>query len=100
MIEFQYRASTAIGVPLEGEPVVDYVRRTGYEIDRLEAILERHITWYTHKNPNAGECPICAIFIVARGVHRVFESMLGPDVPATEDPRGQDGTLNIAESGT
>lgn len=58
---------------------MDYVRRIGYETDRLESTLERHITWYTHKNPNAGECPICAVFIVLRGLHREFEGMLGPD---------------------
>lgn len=38
--------------------------------------MERHITWYTHKNLGAAECPICAIFIVARGVKRVFEAYL------------------------
>lgn len=45
----------------------------------MESVLERHITWYTHKNQGAAECPICAIFVVCRGVVRDYERMLGGD---------------------
>lgn len=43
MKEIQFRASDVIGRPLEGESPVDYCRRVGYEIDRLESAVERHM---------------------------------------------------------
>lgn len=82
----QYRCSSAIGTPLENETPLQYIRRVGYEIDRIEALLERHITWYTHKNPNAGECPICAICTVVRGLCRDYERMLGQDGDVLVEP--------------
>jgi len=84
VIEFKYRCSEAIGRRLESETPVEYVRRAGYEIERIEALLERHIMWWTHKNLTAAECPICAIFVVSRGLVRDYEGMLGGDV--TEQP--------------
>lgn len=84
MIEFKYRCSEASGRPLDGETPVDYVRRMQYEISRLESVLERHIMWWTHKNLNAAECPICAIFVVSNGLARDYERMLGGDAEQRE----------------
>lgn len=55
--------------------------------------MERHITWYTHKNLGAAECPICAIFIVARGVKRVFESYLVVPDEQSGEASGEDGAV-------
>lgn len=92
-MEVEYKCSTAIGTLGQDESPVDYVRRIGYEIDRIESLMERHITWYTHKNLGAAECPICAIFIVARGVKRVFESFLV--VPEEADGEGSGTTGEV-----
>lgn len=76
---------------MEGEGPVDFVRRMRYEIERLEAMLERHITWWTHKNQSAAECPICAIFVVSRGLVRDYERMLGGDVGEQSEVLPSDG---------
>lgn len=91
VIEFQYRCSEAIGRPLEGESPVEYVRRVRYELDRLETLLERHITWWTHKNNTAAECPICAVFVVSRGVVGDYSRMLGGDDMERQEDEGGDG---------
>lgn len=77
-MQVKYKCSSTIGTPLPSEGPVDYIRRIGYEVDRIEAVLERHIMWYTHKSPNAAECPICATFVLLRGLSKEYEGMLGP----------------------
>lgn len=63
-----------------------------YEISRLESVLERHITWWTHKNLSAAECPICALFVVSKGLARDYERMLGGDADEERvDYEGTDG---------
>lgn len=86
-INREYKANGSIGSPLQDESPVEFVRRVGYEVDRIEAALERHVDWHTHKDPYRTECSICAVLLVARGLLRYLEVSLGP----IEDNQGSDG---------
>lgn len=61
--------------------------------------MERHITWYTHKNPNVGECPICAVFLVCRGLQRQYEAALGPVEQDISESEGGDRGSNPGDAG-
>lgn len=74
----QYKANGSIGAPLQDESPVEFLRRVGYEIDRIESALTRHVEWHTHKDPYRTECSICASLLVNRGLHRYLEISLGP----------------------
>lgn len=76
----EYKCGDAIGKRQEGEDSVEYHRRLGYEIDRVETCLLRHVDWHTHKDKYASECPICAAFVLLRGIHGDYAGMLGGDV--------------------
>lgn len=50
----------AIGLQNEGEGLRDYIRRAGYELDRLDAVAEQHRRWHTHLDSKSAECFVCA----------------------------------------
>lgn len=69
----EYKCSTAIGLMQAGESLSEYTRRAHYELDRVEAVLERHRRWHTHLDERTAECPICTISYLARSYLRVLE---------------------------
>lgn len=82
-----FKCSTALGLQTAGESLTEYLRRAGYELDRLDAIAEQHRRWHTHLDTRSAECFICAYQHLSRCYLRVLADYgrVEADAGNTED---------------